>query len=194
MALHGSGKRALVALLLATATAFGLVACGSNNSESTQTAAQQSGESQGGESQKQTGEQQGATNSAQKPLPANAPISAVLARQFPKPQVQPDAPSGSQKAINAGRKACKGKTPIQVRDEFISAANASGLLNPGQKKMVAEIADFEKQATRSPDFVAGQLAAGVYEATLPETLRIAGYQGCVYELAQQLQKEIAKKK
>ena len=58
--------------------------------------------------------------------------------------------------------------------------------------MIAELDHFERQAADSPDFVAGQLAAGVYEATLPEKLRIAGYQGCVYELARQLEKEIAK--
>jgi hypothetical protein len=171
-----------VALLLATATTLGLVACGGNSSESTQSAAQQAG-----------GQQSGG-GGGQKPLPADAPISATLARQFPKPKVQPNAAPGSQQAINAGRKACRGKTPIQVRDEFIAEAEAGGLLNSGQKKMLAEIDQFEKQAATSPDFVAGQLAAGVYEATLPETLRIAGYQGCVYELAQQLQKEIAKKK
>ena len=73
----------------------------------------------------------------------------------------------------------------------MAEADASGLLNPGQKKMLANIAHYEKQAATTADFVAGQLAAGVYEDTLPEELRIAGYQGCVYELAQQLLKEIA---
>ena len=118
--------------------------------------------------------------------------SATIATQFPEPKPQPQSPPGAQKAIDAGRRACKGKTPVQVRDEFMAEAEASGLLNEGQKKMIADLARYEKQATTSPDFVAGQLAAGVYEATLPERLRIAGYQGCVYELAQQLQKEIAK--
>jgi hypothetical protein len=118
--------------------------------------------------------------------------SATIAAQFPEPKPQPGSPPGAPKAIDAGRKACKGKTPKQVRDEFMAEAEASGLLNSGQKKMIANLARYEKQAATSPDFVAGQLAAGVYEATLPEELRISGYQGCVYELAQQLQKEIAK--
>jgi hypothetical protein len=116
---------------------------------------------------------------------------ATIESTFPKPTPQPNSPPGAKKAIDAGRRACKGKTPEQVRDEFMSEAEASGLLNAGQKKMIANIAHYEKQAATSADFVAGQLAAGVYEATLPEELRIAGYQGCVYELAQQLLKEIA---
>jgi hypothetical protein len=119
--------------------------------------------------------------------------SASIALQFPEPKPQPGSPPSAKKAIDAGRKACRGKTPVQVRDEFIAEAEAGGSLNPGQKKMVANIAHYEKQAAGSPDFVAGQLAAGVYEATLPEQLRIYGYQGCVYELAQQLQKEIAQR-
>jgi hypothetical protein len=119
--------------------------------------------------------------------------SASIALQFPEPTPQPGSPPSVGKAIDAGRKACKGKTPVQVRDEFIAEAEAAGLLNAGQKKMLANIARYEKQAADSPDFVAGQLGAGVYEATLPEQLRIFGYQGCVYELAQQLQKEIAQR-
>jgi hypothetical protein len=116
---------------------------------------------------------------------------ATIESTFPTPKPLPNSPPGAKKAIEAGRRACKGKTPEQVRDEFMSEAEASGLLNAGQKTMIANIAHYEKQAATSADFVAGQLAAGVYEATLPEELRIAGYQGCVYELAQQLLKEIA---
>ena len=119
-------------------------------------------------------------------------LVAAIETAFPEPKPQPNAPPGAQRAIDAGRKACRGKTPEQVRDEFMAEAEASGLLNPGQKKMLADIARYEKQAT-SADFVAGQLGADVYEATLPEELRTAGYQGCVYELAQQLLKEIAQK-
>jgi hypothetical protein len=118
---------------------------------------------------------------------------ATLEAAFPVPKAQPESPPGAQEAIDAGRRACKGKTPQQVRDEFMAEAEASGLLNSGQKKMLANIAHYEKQAATTTDFVAGQLAAGDYEATLPEELRIAGYQGCVYELAQQLLKEIAQK-
>lgn len=115
--------------------------------------------------------------------------SASIALQFPEPKQQ-STPS-AQKAIEAGRRACRGKTPVQVRDQFLAEAEAGGSLNSGQKKMISNLAHYEKQAAGSSDFVAGQLAAGVYEATLPEQVRIFGYQGCVYELAQQLQKEIA---
>jgi hypothetical protein len=118
---------------------------------------------------------------------------AALEAAFPAPKADPESPPGARGAIDAGRKACKGKTPQQVRDEFMAEADASGLLNPGQRKMLANIAHYEKQAATTADFVAGQLAAGVYEDTLPEELRIAGYQGCVYELAQQLLKEIAQR-
>jgi hypothetical protein len=162
--------------VLGAAAAILLAACGGDDSSATTAQPAQQPSSAGGP----------------KPLPADAPVSAVLARQFPKPKPAIGAPAGSEAAIAAGRKACKGKTPTQVRDEFLAEAKASGTLNPGQEKMIAEVDHFESQAARSPDFVAGQLAAGVYEATLPEKLRTAGYQGCIYELARQLEKEIAK--
>ena len=70
-------------------------------------------------------------------------------------------------------------------------AAAEGL-DEEQEKMVSELQKFEKQVTIS--FVAGQLAAGVYEATLPEKKAMAGYRGCVYELALQVRRELAKNK
>jgi hypothetical protein len=57
--------------------------------------------------------------------------------------------------------------------------------------MVEEIERYEEQVT--PNFVAGQLAAGVYEATLSENEERGGYQGCVYELAQGQLKELRTK-
>jgi hypothetical protein len=56
--------------------------------------------------------------------------------------------------------------------------------------MLNELPRFEKQARTSPDFAAGQLAAGVYEATLTERMARSGYQGCVYEMALQLRREL----
>jgi hypothetical protein len=123
-------------------------------------------------------------------LPPDAPMAQVIAKQFPSPKPTEGAPPGAMKSIEAGRKACKGKTPAQVRDEFIGAASG---LDEGQEAMLGELGRFEKQSRTSPDFVAGQLAAGVYEATLPEEEARFGYQGCVYELALQLRKELAKK-
>jgi hypothetical protein len=119
-----------------------------------------------------------------------APITKQLAAVFPVPKAPPGSPSTVTTAIEAGRKACRGKTPLQVREEFIDSAAG---LSADQKKMIAELPKFESQSATSPDFAAGQLAAGVYEATLPERLKVAGYQGCVYELALQLRRELAKK-
>jgi hypothetical protein len=169
----------LVTVALAVTGALILSACG--GSGGTETNGQQS--ANGGSAGGSNGGNGGG---------GNAKV-ATLEAAFPVPKPQPESPPGAQRAIDAGRNACKGKTPQQVRDEFMAEAEASGLLNSGQKKMLANIAHYEKQAATTTDFVAGQLAAGVYEATLPEELRIAGYQGCVYELAQQLLKEIAQK-
>jgi hypothetical protein len=119
-----------------------------------------------------------------------APITKQLASVFPVPKAPPGSPSTVTAAIEAGRKACRGKTPLQVREEFIDSAAG---LSADQKKMIGELPKFESQSATSPDFAAGQLAAGVYEATLPEKEMVAGYQGCVYELALQLRRELAKK-
>jgi len=123
------------------------------------------------------------------PIDPTAPMSRQLARTFPVPKPAPGSPPGAAAAIEAGRKACKGKTPLQVREEFIGAAEG---LSEEQEAMIGELPKFEKKAVTA-NFVAGQLAAGVYEATLPEKQAIAGYQGCVYELALQVRRELAKK-
>ena len=123
------------------------------------------------------------------PIDPTAPMSEQLARTFPVPKPGPGSLPGAAAAIEAGRKACKGKTPLQVREEFIGAAQG---LSGEQEAMIDELSKYEKQAVTS-NFVAGQLAAGVYEATLPEKEAVAGYQGCVYELALQVRRELAKK-
>jgi hypothetical protein len=123
-------------------------------------------------------------------LNPTAPITKQLATVFPVPKAPPGSPSTVTAAIEAGRKACRGKTPLQVREEFLESAQGLG---EDQEKMIAQLPKFESQAGTSPNFAAGQLAAGVYEATLPEKQMVAGYQGCVYELALQLRRELAKK-
>jgi hypothetical protein len=125
-------------------------------------------------------------------LNPRAPLTKQLARVFPVPKVEPGDEPGAAKSIAAGRKACRGKTPEQVRDEFMAAAEAEAGLEEGQKALLAEFDKFEEQKLHSPNFAAGQLAAGVYEATLPELQRRAGFRGCVYELAVQLRRELAK--
>jgi hypothetical protein len=124
------------------------------------------------------------------PIPRT--LEGQLAQTFPKPEAGANSLPGAAAAIEAGRKACAGKTPVEVREEFIAAAEAEAGLQDGQKQMVAELETYEKQA--SSNFAAGQLGAGVYEATLPEKQRMAGYQGCVYELALQLRRELAQQK
>jgi len=149
-----------------------LTACG-DDSSSGKTAGTESSVAQGGPP----------------PLDPTAPMSEQLAHVFPVPKPGPGSLPGAAAAIEAGRKACKGKTPLQVREEFIGAAQG---ITDEQEAMIAELPKYEKQAA-TPNFVAGQLAAGVYEATLPEKKAMAGYQGCVYELALQLRRELAKK-
>lgn len=122
--------------------------------------------------------------------PPGAPQAQVIASKFPKPKPVEGAPAGAKKAIEAGRQACRGKTPTQVVHEFLPAANENGGVGE-MRSMLAEMPKYEKQARTTPDFVAGQLAARVYEATLPEELALAGYQGCIYELSVQLRHELS---
>jgi hypothetical protein len=163
---------ACVALVLSMMATVLLTACG-DDSGSGQTAGAESSVAQG----------------APPPIDPTAPVSEQLARVFPVPKPGPGSLPGAAAAIAAGRKACEGKTPLQVREEFIGAAQG---LSDEQEAMIDELPKYEKQAVTS-NFVAGQLAAGVYEATLPEKKAIAGYQGCVYELALQVRRELAKK-
>jgi len=164
-------RTACVALVLSMMATVLLTACG-DDSGSGQTAGTESSAAQG----------------AAAAIDPTAPVSEQLAQVFPVPKPGPGSLPGAAAAIEAGRKACKGKTPLQVREEFIEAAQG---LSDEQKAMIGELPKFEKQAVTS-NFVAGQLAAGVYEATLPERKAMAGYQGCVYELALQVRRELSK--
>jgi hypothetical protein len=167
-------RKVCVALALSAMAAVLLTACG-GGSDSDQT-------NGGGDS---------STVPPDRPvITPSMPMTKQLAVTFPLPKPEPGSPSGTAAAIEAGRKACQGKTPIEVREAFIESAKG---LNEGQQEMLDELPKYERQAGNSPDFAAGQLAAGVYEATLPEAQGTAGYQGCVYELALQLRRELAKK-
>ncbi len=166
---HASVRTVCVALALSAMAAFGLMACGDDSDS----------------------EQSGMTTATRTPPPNAGPpsVEEAIAEQFTVPQPTENAPPGSAAAIQAGREVCKGKTPQQIRDEFLPAVE--GELTEGQLEMIEDIERYEKQVT--PSFVAGQLAAGVYEATLTENEERGGYQGCVYELAQKLQRELKKK-
>ena len=98
----------------------------------------------------------------------------------------------SAKVIKAGERACRGKSPLDVKQQFY--AEASSKLLPEQKQMIAEIGHWESQGNRDEGFTAGQLAADVYQATLPEAVNRFGYQGCVYSLALRLKQELARER
>jgi len=126
---------------------------------------------------------------AKPPLPADAPLKQQLGRTFPPPQPTEGAPPKAQAFIAAGQKACRGLTPAEVVDRFLPQAGANDF-DESQEELISKIGQYENNPTA--DFAAGQIAAGVYEATLPELQQRSGYQGCVYELAQQLRRELAK--
>jgi hypothetical protein len=133
--------------------------------------------------------------SAAKAAEAKAPKGAsptlrAIYRQFPPPQPEPQEKSAA-KVIAAGEKACAGKTPLQVKERFYAAARPN--LKPEQAKMIARIGGFEAKAAGDPSFVAGQLAADTYAASLPEAAGQAGYRGCVYALARRLERRLAPK-
>jgi hypothetical protein len=94
---------------------------------------------------------------------------------------------GSAAAIKRGERTCKGKTPLQIREAFIEDSE----LSADQEKIVAELPKYEKN--QGPSFAAGQLGALVYQMSLPESDASYGYQGCVYQLARRLERELAQR-
>jgi hypothetical protein len=130
---------------------------------------------------------------AEREAPKGAsPVLREIYRQFPKPEPDPSV-KASAAVIKAGEKACAGRSPRQVKDEFYGAAVKSGALVPGsdEAKMIAQLPKFEKNASADTAFVAGQLAADVYSATLPEATARFGYQGCIHAMARRLERELA---
>lgn len=124
---------------------------------------------------------------ARAPKGASPTLRAIYA-EFPPPKPDPEV-KGSTVAIQAGIEACKGKTPVEVKEEFYPSAKAN--LSSEQAKMIGRIGSFEAHYTTDANFTAGQLAADSYEATLPEGTATYGYQGCVYSLARGLERKIA---
>lgn len=105
-----------------------------------------------------------------------SPTLRGIYRNFQPPKADPEV-SGSAKAIEAGEAACEGKTPKEVKQEFI----AKSKLSADQRQALSQID--RSEAKPSADFAAGQLAALVYEGTLKGPLAEYGYRGCVYALA-----------
>ena len=168
--LNKGTRWSLIALSLAAGLMAGLTGCGDD------------------------GEDEAVTNPASpsalatldEPPPKGAsPLLREIYRQFQPPEADP-ARKGSGAAIRAGVRACRGKTPLEVREEFIAGSD----LSPDQAKAVAKLRSYERQP--SPSFVAGQLAALVYEKSLPENA-VAGYgfQGCIYVLSNRLKRQLA---
>jgi hypothetical protein len=124
---------------------------------------------------------------AKAPKGSSTTLKAIYG-SFPAPKPEPGV-KGSAAALRAGEKACKGRRPTQVKEEFYGAAKAG--LSQEQEKMIARIASFESHSSTDSGFTAGQLAADVYAATLPEAAAQYGYEGCVYALARGLERRLA---
>jgi hypothetical protein len=181
-----------IALILALALgALVLASCGSGGSSSTTatTSAQSTAETPAAKAAvKQVA---AAAKAAEAKAPKGAsPTLRAIYRQFPAPRPEPQEKSAA-KAIGAGEKACAGKTPLQVKEEFYPAAQTN--LAPEQAKMIARVGSFEANAASDASFVAGQLAADTYAASLAAADSQAGYQGCVYALARGLERRLAPK-
>jgi hypothetical protein len=123
------------------------------------------------------------------PAPKGASLELKeIFRQFQPPRPDPEV-AGSGKAIKEGEATCEGKTPAQVAAAFIESSD----LSEDQEEAVSELEDFE--ANPSPSFPAGQVAALVYERSLPEDeLASYGYQGCVYARSLGLKAQLAPQK
>jgi hypothetical protein len=105
-------------------------------------------------------------------------------RNFQPPLPNP-AVKGSAKAIAAGKRACKNKTPLEIKREFIAESD----LTPDQREAVSQLARYDEPTANFP---AGQLAALVYQGTLgEEPLATEGYRGCVFVLAQRVKRQLA---
>jgi hypothetical protein len=130
------------------------------------------------------GDDDGSADGAAKPSDRPPPPPRALAENFPPPDTR-GLSRGERAALRAGQRACRGKTPLQIRNEYLDQATSSGSLDldSPQGELVSDLANFRFEPNEGPSFATGQLAAGIYEATLREATANAGFQGCVYELA-----------
>jgi hypothetical protein len=128
-----------------------------------------------------------ATTAIRGPQPPRgaSPLERQIYRTFQPPEADPEV-SGSAKAIEAGKAACEGKTPLEVKNEFLSESK----LSSDQRQALDQIDRAEGHP--GGDFAAGQLAGLVYEGTLEGAVAEYGYRGCVYALARGLERELAR--
>jgi hypothetical protein len=172
------------ALLCSLAAAILLSACGSGGSSSSTSSSVASAAAT-----KAAKAATAARRAAEAKAPKGAsPTLRAIYANFPAPKPNPEV-KRSTAAIRAGIAACKGKTPVRVKEEFYAAARRH--LSPEQAKLIARIDTYEKHSSADASFASGQLAAGVYEATLPAGIGQYGYEGCVYSLVQGLERRLA---
>lgn len=170
-------------LPLALAGALAIGGCGSGSSPTTSSAAN---------AQAIKAAVAAARRAAEAKAPKGAsPTLRALYVSFQKPKPNPQA-KGSAAAIRAAERACAKKTPLEVKERFYAVAKRR--LNSEQAKLIARIASFERHAATDVSFASGQLAADVYEATLPAAIGQYGYEGCIYSLARGLERQLAPKR
>jgi hypothetical protein len=162
--------RSATALLVICCLALGLCACGGAGDSSSTGSAQDE-----------------ATTALRGPKPPKdaSALERELYRTFQPPEADPEV-EGSGEAIAAGEAACEGKTPAQVKSEFIGQSE----LSSAQRQALSQIERAE--AHPSGDFAAGQLAGLVYAGTLEGVEGEYGYRGCVYALALGLEGELGR--
>jgi hypothetical protein len=117
----------------------------------------------------------------------SSPTLRAIYATFPPPKPAPEV-KRSAAAIKAGERACGGKTPVQVKEEFFAAARHR--LSAEQMKLIDRIASYESHSPTDASFTSGQLGADVYEASLPTAIGQYGYEGCVYALARGLERRL----
>jgi hypothetical protein len=167
-----NAAKATTLAALALATALLAAGCGGGGGSSTQAL---------------TSPHQRLEERAEAEAPKGAsPLLRRIYRTFPPPKADPKV-KGSAKAIKKGEDACRGMSPQQVKERFISQSK----LLPEQRQIVAKLAHYESLPPTS-DFVAGQLAALIYEGTISaKTLAGYGYRGCIHSLARSLEHRLA---
>ena len=116
-----------------------------------------------------------------------SPLLQAIYRLFPPPKPDPKV-KGSAEAIEAGERACEGKTPVEVREEYLPKSTFDSF----QREQATRIEEYEKNPTYN--FPAGQIAASIYEKTLSHSpLASYGFQGCVYSLSKGLKARLESK-
>ena len=74
----------------------------------------------------------------------SSPFLKEIYRQFPPPKPSPQV-KGSGKAIKKGEATCKGKSPLEVKEQFIGESH----LLAEQKKMVDQLPHYDRKPART---------------------------------------------